>query len=94
MLSPEHQKAIITLARCVRQRCSSSHATVLTPSSDVKIIEEDLGDILQERKNRFKRFFSAKRHRNELQDIVNQLEMAKSNYTVSHFDTETCHAHA
>ena len=64
MLSPEHQKAITALARCVRLRRSFCYTLILTPLSDVKIIEEDLGYILQERKNRFKRFFSAKRHRN------------------------------
>ena len=82
MLSPEHQTAIVTLARCVTQQRSSLRKTVLTLHSDIKVLEEDLGDILQERKNRFKRFFSAKRHRSELQDVVNQLESAKSNYMV------------
>ena len=53
----------------------------------MKRIESNLANIMQERKNRFKRFFSAKRHRNELQDVVNQLEMARSNYTVSRLDT-------
>ena len=56
---------------------------------DIAILKEDLGDIIQERKNRFKRFFSAKRHRDELQDVVNQLEMARSNYTVRCFDTQS-----
>ena len=64
------------------QQCSPLRKTVLTLHSDIKILEEDLGDILQERKSRFKRFFSAKRHRSELQDVVNQLESAKSNYMV------------
>ena len=82
MLSPEHQTAIVTLARCVSQQCSSLRKAVLTLNSDIKVLEEDLGDILQERKSRFKRFFSAKRHRNELQDVVNQLESEKSNYMV------------
>ena len=82
MLLPEHQTAIVTLARCVSQQCSSLRKTVLTLHSDIKILEEDLGDILQERKSRFKRFFCAKRHRSELQDVINQLESAKTNYMV------------
>ena len=89
MLSPEHQTAIVTLARCVSQQCSPLRKTVLTLHSDIKILEEDLGDILRERKSRFKRFFSAKRHRNELQDVVNQLEMARSNYTVRCLDPQS-----
>ena len=56
MISPEHQKAITALARCVHLQRSFCYTLILTPLSDVKIIEEDLGDILQERKNRLKRF--------------------------------------
>ena len=82
MLSPEHQKAIIALARCVHLRCIFCDELTPASLSDVKILEEDLGDILQERKSRFRRFFSAKRHRSELQDVVNQLESAKTNYMV------------
>ena len=58
------------------------HVNVLTPSSNMKIIEGNLANIMQERKHRFKRFFSAKRHRSELQDIVKQLERADKNYMV------------
>ena len=82
IISLEHQKAITALARCVHLQRSFFYTLILTPPSDVKIIEGNLGDILQERQSRFKRFFSAKRHRSELQDVVNQLEMARSNYTV------------
>ena len=48
----------------------------------MKRVESDLVSIMQERKSRFKRFFSAKRHRSELQDIVKQLERADANYMV------------
>ena len=51
-------------------------------SSTMKRIESNLANIMQERKSRFKRFFSAKRHRSELQDIVKQLERADKNYMV------------
>ena len=81
MLSPEHQTAIVALARYVSQQRSSHRTTVLTSTSDIKALEEDLVDILQERRSRFKRFFSAKRHRSELHDVVNQLE----NATVLHW---------
>ena len=45
-------------------------------------MNQDLNNIVTERKSRFKRFFSAKRHRNELQDVVTQLETARMNYMV------------
>ena len=82
MLSSEHQKAIMALARYGHLQHRSCHTLVLTFISDVKILEEDLGDILQERKSRFKRFIRAKRHREELQDIITQLEAAKTDYMV------------
>ena len=59
-------------------------------------MNQDLNNIVTERKNRFKRFFSAKRHRNELQDVVTQLETARMNYMVSlpttrpFYDAQTC----
>ena len=59
------------------------------PYSDISSLREELEGIVNERKNRFRRFFSAKRHRNELQDVVNQLEMARSNYTVRRFDPQS-----
>ena len=51
-------------------------------SSDIEFLKGDLQDIVTERQSRFKRFFSAKRHRSELQDVVNQLESAKTDYMV------------
>ena len=82
MLSPKHQEAIKVLSRYVHGHAGACYVSTLTPSSNIKRIEEDLESILQERKSRFKRFFSAKRHRSELQDIVKQLERADTNYMV------------
>ena len=59
-------------------------------------MNQDLNNIVTERKNRFRRFFSAKRHRNELQDVVTQLETARMNYMVRmlalqpFYDAQTC----
>ena len=46
------------------------------------MLNEDIESIVQEGKSRFKRLFSAKRHRDELQHVADQLEMAKSDYMV------------
>ena len=54
-------------------------------------MNQDLNNIVTERKSRFKRFFSAKRHRNELQDVVTQLETARMNYMVSSPITRPIH---
>ena len=54
----------------------------LTIRSDIAALNQDLNSIVTERKNRFKRFFSAKRHRAELQDVVTQLDTARMNYMV------------
>ena len=59
----------------------------LISSRDIAALSEGVQDIVAERKSRFKRFFSAKRHRNELQDVMNQLDMARTNYTVSRVNT-------
>lgn len=82
-LSPAHQEAIAALAQYVTQMLTLCTPHTLTSRRDIAILNEDLQDIIDQRKSRFKRFFSAKRHREELQDVVNQLEVAKSNYTVS-----------
>ena len=55
----------------------------LTSRRDIQSLNKDLEVIIEERKSRFKRFFSAKRHRAELQDVVTQLETARANYTAS-----------
>ncbi|VDC04905.1 unnamed protein product [Peniophora sp. CBMAI 1063] len=52
-------------------------------ATDIESLKGDLEGIISERKSRFKRFFSAKRHRAELKDVVEQLETAKSNYTTA-----------
>ena len=91
MLSPGHQEAITVLSRYVHGYCGVCHVSALMPFSNMKRIEEDLESILQERKSRFKRFFSAKRHRSELQDIVKQLERTDTNYMVRH--SAACYTH-
>ena len=45
-------------------------------------MSEGIQAIVAERKSRFKRFIKAKRHREELQDIITQLEAAKTDYMV------------
>ncbi|KZV64252.1 hypothetical protein PENSPDRAFT_656726 [Peniophora sp. CONT] len=52
-------------------------------AQDIALLKEDLEDIVEERKSRFKRFFSAKRHRGELQDVIWQLDNARANYTTA-----------
>ena len=51
-------------------------------SSNIEFLKGDLQDIVTERESRFKRFFSAKRHRDELQAVIAQLETARMNYVV------------
>ena len=59
---------------------------------DIGTLTKDIEAIVNERKSRFMRYFSAKRHREELQDVVMQLETAKANFAVRAFDilTFTC----
>ncbi|VDC05455.1 unnamed protein product [Peniophora sp. CBMAI 1063] len=52
-------------------------------AADITALKDDLESIVNERKSRFRRYFSAKRHREELQDIVWQLDNARSNYTTA-----------
>ncbi|KZV68419.1 hypothetical protein PENSPDRAFT_653235 [Peniophora sp. CONT] len=52
-------------------------------AQDIAVLNEDLEDIVKERKSRFKRYFSAKRHRAELQDVIWQLDIARANYTTA-----------
>ncbi|VDB88459.1 unnamed protein product [Peniophora sp. CBMAI 1063] len=52
-------------------------------SRAIVLLQEDLGSIVRERKNRFKRYFSARRHRSELQDVIVQLETASTRYTTA-----------
>ncbi|VDC04906.1 unnamed protein product [Peniophora sp. CBMAI 1063] len=52
-------------------------------AADIEALKGDLEGIISERKSRFKRFFSARRHREELKDVVEQLETSKSNYTTA-----------
>ncbi|VDB87306.1 unnamed protein product [Peniophora sp. CBMAI 1063] len=52
-------------------------------AADIEALKGDLEGIISERKSRFRRFFSAKRHREELKDVVEQLETSKSNYTTA-----------
>ncbi|VDB88452.1 unnamed protein product [Peniophora sp. CBMAI 1063] len=52
-------------------------------AADISALKDDLESIVNERKSRFRRYFSAKRHREELQDIVWQLDNARSNYTTA-----------
>ncbi|VDB88458.1 unnamed protein product [Peniophora sp. CBMAI 1063] len=52
-------------------------------SRDIAALNKDLESIVRERKNRFKRYFSAKRHREELQNVMMQLETARANYTMA-----------
>ncbi|VDB88450.1 unnamed protein product [Peniophora sp. CBMAI 1063] len=56
---------------------------ISTLAADISSLKEELEAIVNERKNRLRRFFSAKRHREELQDIVWQLDNARSNYTTA-----------
>ncbi|VDC05452.1 unnamed protein product [Peniophora sp. CBMAI 1063] len=51
-----------------------------TLARDVTELNQDLEDIVKERKSRFKRYFSAKRHREELKDVIWQLDNARMNY--------------
>ncbi|KZV68407.1 hypothetical protein PENSPDRAFT_653223 [Peniophora sp. CONT] len=52
-------------------------------AQDIAILNEDLRDIVSERKSALTRFFGAKRHRAELQDVIWQLDNARSNYTTA-----------
>ncbi|KZV64255.1 hypothetical protein PENSPDRAFT_656730 [Peniophora sp. CONT] len=59
------------------------HDAISTLAEDIAALNKDLEDIIAERKSRFKRYFSAKRHGAQLQDVVTQLETARANYTTA-----------
>ncbi|KZV64257.1 hypothetical protein PENSPDRAFT_757409 [Peniophora sp. CONT] len=59
------------------------HDAIRSLAEDIAGLNKDLEEIVAERKSRFRRFFSAKRHRAELQDVVTQLETARANYTTA-----------
>ncbi|VDB88435.1 unnamed protein product [Peniophora sp. CBMAI 1063] len=60
---------------------SAHHNAIGVLAADISALKEDLEAIVHERKSRFRRFFSARRHREELQDIVQQMDHARLNYT-------------
>ncbi|KZV68429.1 hypothetical protein PENSPDRAFT_18621 [Peniophora sp. CONT] len=63
---------------------SPAHQDALAAlAHDIAVLNEDLQDIINERKSRFKRYCSAKRHRAELQDVLWQLDNARANYTTA-----------
>ncbi|VDB88434.1 unnamed protein product [Peniophora sp. CBMAI 1063] len=62
---------------------SAHHNAIGVLAADISALKEDLESIVHERKSRFRRFFSAKRHREELQDIVQQMDHARLNYTTA-----------
>lgn len=49
---------------------------------DVMALNRDLENVIIQRKSRLRRFFAARRHSEELRDIVSQLEAARMNYMV------------
>ncbi|VDB88457.1 unnamed protein product [Peniophora sp. CBMAI 1063] len=76
----------ISLKRGVRDGTpisSEQQDAIAALAQDIAMLNEDVRDIVNERKSRFKRFFGAKRHREELQDVVARLEMARSTYTTT-----------
>ncbi|KZV64254.1 hypothetical protein PENSPDRAFT_690944 [Peniophora sp. CONT] len=50
---------------------------------DVKALNRDLENIIAQRRSRLRRFFAAKRHSEELRDVVSQLEAARMNYMMA-----------
>ncbi|KZV68416.1 hypothetical protein PENSPDRAFT_754143 [Peniophora sp. CONT] len=52
-------------------------------AEDIAYLNEELNEIVEERKSRFRRFFAAKRHRNALQDVVTQLDTARMDYIMA-----------
>ncbi|VDB88440.1 unnamed protein product [Peniophora sp. CBMAI 1063] len=62
---------------------SAHHNAIGVLAADISALKEDLEAIVLERKSRFRRFFSAKRHREELQDIVQQMDHARLTYTTA-----------
>ncbi|KZV59194.1 hypothetical protein PENSPDRAFT_695350, partial [Peniophora sp. CONT] len=54
-----------------------------TLAEDIAALNKELEHIVAERQSRFKRFFGARRHRAELQDVVWQLDNARTNYTTA-----------
>ncbi|KZV68418.1 hypothetical protein PENSPDRAFT_653231 [Peniophora sp. CONT] len=56
---------------------------IRTLAEDIAVLNDELNEIIAERKSRFKRFFAAKRHRNELQDVVTQLDNTRMNYMMA-----------
>ena len=49
---------------------------------ELEALKEDMEQIIKERKNRLRRFVSAKRHRDELKDVLVQMDVARIDYTV------------
>ena len=81
-ITPEHEEAIAVLAAYVLA-LTWLQSPLDFSRRDIQTLNKDLEGIVEERKSRFKKFFSAKRNRAELQDVVTQLETARANYTVS-----------
>ncbi|KZV69412.1 hypothetical protein PENSPDRAFT_686392 [Peniophora sp. CONT] len=52
-------------------------------SVDIAALNKELENIVGERKSRLRRFFAAKRHREELRDVVTQLEAARMDYLMA-----------
>ncbi|VDB88438.1 unnamed protein product [Peniophora sp. CBMAI 1063] len=83
-------KRVNSLATSLRS--GAEEGSMLTPAhqkaiaalaTDISSLKEELEVIVTERKNHLRRFFSAKRHREDLQDIVWQLDNARSNYATA-----------
>ncbi|KZV68399.1 hypothetical protein PENSPDRAFT_17573 [Peniophora sp. CONT] len=80
LISDTHQEAISALAKYVRLEPRRIPFNRINGRRDIAALNKDLEDIVAERKSRFKRYFSARRHREELQDVVWQLDNARANY--------------
>ncbi|VDB84802.1 unnamed protein product [Peniophora sp. CBMAI 1063] len=83
-------KRVIGLAASLKR--GASQGSLLVPehqdaisalADDIAVLNNDLEDIVNQRKGRLRRFFAAKRHKSELQDITTQLETARMNYMMA-----------
>ncbi|VDC04904.1 unnamed protein product [Peniophora sp. CBMAI 1063] len=83
--TPDAMRALLDWPDFVHVLAAFTNAvlSVFTSVKDIEALKGDFEGIIVERKSRFKRFFSAKRHREELKDVVEQLETARSNYTTA-----------
>ncbi|VDC05444.1 unnamed protein product [Peniophora sp. CBMAI 1063] len=67
-----------------RNSLARSHQDAIAVlAEDLSTVSTSFGEILRQRKSRFKRYLSAKRHHAELSDMIGRLDQARANFTTA-----------